>query len=297
MIRNPIREGVLTAENDGVKPLELQIGHGGTINQFIFRVRNGANAATKAAALSALKTITLEVTHKTVGTFALLNKVSTKLLQYREEFYYESLGIVNEDGILIYDPAAGVGKDEIRRDDLTLGCQDLSAMVLTPEWASDVAGVTHIEVYTDTDFNLVQPLKECIMIGRITDNVAAAGGEVEITELPTMDASYAYMAIHIEEEDDGGGNSLLVDTLTIQIDGKKYEYRDVPRDVIERLAKYGYRDPQSGFFTVDFNKEDVAQYELPAGMRQFKVIPEFAATGAPTGGSFNCWYELVRHLP
>lgn len=294
MIRNPIRLGVLTAENDGRAPLNIPTGHGGTISQLIFLVRNGAAAATIAATKTALSNLTLEVTHQKEGTFALLNKATPKYLLFREQFFYEALGITNEAGVLTYDPAAGVGKDEIRRDQLTIGCQDLTNMVLTPEWAADVTGVSHIEVWADIDYNLVQPLGEHIRVGRSTDKVLAAGGEVEITELPVMDATFGYMNIHMEEEDDGGGNSLLVDNVTIEIDGKQFPYKSVKRSVIERLLKYCYRKPQSGVFSLDFNKEDISQYVLPAGMKQFKITPEFTATGAPTGGNFNIWYELIH---
>ncbi len=293
MIRNPIKLGVLQAEANGNRPLEIEVGHGGTISQFLFRCRNGSSAATQAAILAALNTIPLDETQVNEGNFAPLNKVTPKFLNFREQLHYQALGIVNEDGMLSYDPAAGTGKDELRRDQLTLGTQDLISMTLTPEWAGSVTGITHIEVYADIDYNLVQPLGEHVRIGRLTDSVSATGGEVEMTEFPKMDARYGYNAIHIEELIDDG-DDLTVDEVTIVINGTQFPFRDVPADVIERLQKYGYRRPQAGFFTLDFNKEDVHQYFLPAGMNELKIVPSFEVTGTPTGGNFPAWYELIK---
>lgn len=297
MIRNPIKIGIIQATDGGVEHLPIPVGHNGTISQIIFMCYKNGSLVDPSDALASF---TLDATSQAEGNFTILNQLSPEFLKYRMN-RHRMPWMVPVGGILHYDPAAGMYKDEFTRNKQTLGCADLSALTIRADFLADTTTLDRIEVWVDLDYNLIQPIGEHVRISSLTDFVPAAGGKIEITELPVMDRRYGFHALHIGNSNPGSTNRLMVDKVSVVINGQRHAYRDVPTGVVEYLAMLQGRRQEVTvanklFATVDFNKEDLASYFLPAGMNEFKVIPEYVATGTPVGASVQVFYELIRKV-
>ena len=289
MIRNLQKLRSVEVSESGNKPLPIDIKHQGTIGRLAFLGFNGAALCVATAFKDALDALTLSVTHKNDGNFALVNSLTPGFMDYRHLLHYESLGLSTAAHLLHYDPAAGTGKDESRRNQLTLGTRDLKDMVLDFEFAADTTGCTRVEVWGEVDYNLKQDLGEHIRINSQDKLVPAAGGSVEISTIPFESPELCLNAFHLEEPTD-----LVVEDWTISINSKQYPLRDVRQDMINQMLKYCYRSPQAGYATLDFNKEDLPAYFFETGLGSLLVAPNFAVDGVPVTANCRLWYEQVR---
>ncbi len=288
MIRNPLKIGSVNVSDGGNEPIEIDIKHQGTFGKFIFQGWNGGTLCAGTALADALANLTLSVDHQNGDGFALLNKVTPSFLNYRDAFHYETIGVAASASQINFDPAAGVGKDEGRRNQLTIGTADLKAMTAEFQYSADTTGCTRIDIWADVDFNLKQELGDHVRIGSQSVTVPAGGGQVEISTIPFDNPNLCLNALHFEEP-----AHLSVADWTVAINSKQYPYRDVPQVIINRWLEYRYRSPQAGFATVDFNKEDVPAYFFETGLGSLLVTPNFADDGAGVTSNGRLWYEQI----
>ena len=292
MIRQPVKIGSITAEANATKNLTIPVGHKGTICGLYFMPCNGANPVTdKAVVLNSVEKLMLEVTHQTEGGFAILNDVTPELLYFRELYYGKTRGMVNEGAIITYDPSAAQRGGEAAANMRNLGTADLSDMNLRVTFNGTVTGLTRIDVYADIDYNLKANLGVHVRMAHVTAPVAATGGDVEIANLPCVDARFAYETIFIQEN---SLTNVTVDKTSFVINGSDWKFRDIPRKLFERLQVEAHRAPQTGFMSYDFAKEDNPSYFLQGGMAEIKLIPTFKAGTSPKGGNVKVWYEIIR---
>ncbi len=287
MIRNMQKIGVIQAVNNGVEDMSIPVGHNGTICGLYF-VCKGAGAVTVANVKAAISAIRLEATHDQEGGINILDDVTPERLYSRELRHGAVKGIEN-DNILSYDPSAIYGRDAENAAYLNLGCADLRDLNLRITFGASFTAVNRIEVYIDIDYNLIAKLGAHIRIGKVRPFVTAAGGEVEVTEMPKFDKRFGYAAIHIEQP-----AGLLVDSVSVVRNGNKIDMDDVPMSLLDRTAMENGRTPQADCATIDFSKEDHHAYFLPCGMNEFKVTPKFVAGSGAADSYFTVWHEVIK---
>ncbi|MBN2783790.1 MAG: hypothetical protein JXR25_03100 [Pontiellaceae bacterium] len=288
MIRNHQKVATFAIEDGATISKEIDIRHGGTFGRFLFLGFNGSALCTGTALADALSNLTLKVDHKDGDGFALANKVTPAFLDYRHKLHYETIGLSANAAMLHLDPAPGVGKDEGRRNQLTIGTTDLKAMTADLECAADTTGCTRIEVWANIDYNLKQALGEHIRIGSQSVTVPAAGGQVEISTIPFDNPKLCLQALHMQEP-----SLLSVADWTVSVNSKQYPYRDVRQDVINKELEFNYRSPQTGWATLDFNKEDVPAYFFETGLGSLLVTPNFTADVGAVTANGRIWYEQI----
>lgn len=288
MIRNPVKIGTIEAVAGATKDLSVPVGHNGTICGLYFMPKDGDNdVALVETVNNAVESILLEATSNKLGTFPILDRVTPAFLYMRELYYSATRGVVNSGAIISYDPSASYGKDEEHRILQNLGTQDLSAMNVRVVFKGVVANLTHVDVWADIDYNIIQPLGVHTRIAKMSVSVPANGGQIEVDTLPKFDPTYAYTVMHISEPE-----NLAVKSLTLLTNGTVYNHRDTPNVLLDRLATENDRSPQPGFCHLDFAKEDIARYFLPAGMSEMKLMPTFAGVGG--AGTSTVWYEVLK---
>lgn len=293
MIRVPVKIGTITAAASGVLDLPIPVGHNGTICGLFFQCFASAGTASPIANVkTAIDKINLSVTHKTEGGFSILNDVTPTFLYARELYYAQSRGLsANTTGVLHYDPSAAMRGGEAAANIRNLGTRDLSDMVLRFTFASSITNVARVDVYADIDYNLIADLGAHVRIGKVTEPVGIAGGEVEIRGLPRVDSRFGYEAIHVHS---ASLTDMTISKLSLVLNGNDWLLRDVPKEVIDRQLILQNRSPQTGFTTIDFAKEDNPAYFLNGGMSEIKLLPTFVAGGGAAAGSVAVWYETIR---
>jgi hypothetical protein len=293
MIRQPVKIGTITAAASGVLDLSIPVGHGGTICGLFLQCFASAGTASPIANVkSAIDKINLSVTHKTEGGFPILNDVTPTFLYARELYYAQSRGLsANTTGVLHYDPSAAMRGGEAAANIRNLGTKDLLDMVLRVTFASSITNVARVDVYADIDYNLVENLGAHVRIGKVTEPVGVAGGEVEVRGLPRVDARYGYETIIVHS---GGLTDMTISKVSLVINGNDWLIRDIPKEVLDRQLILQDRTPQTGFTVIDFAKEDNPAYFLPGGMNEIKVLPTFVAGGSAAAGNVSVWYEIIR---
>ncbi|MFA5689002.1 MAG: hypothetical protein WC959_07625 [Kiritimatiellales bacterium] len=290
MIRKPVKIGSIHADDGAVKDLAIPTGHRGTYCSFYFMPYDADTPVSDTAVvLDAVEKLTLEATSHTEGGFQILNDVTPEFLYFREQYYAQQRGITNTGSIITYDPSAAQRGGEAAANIRNIGTADLSDMNLRMTFKSTVADLTRIDVYADIDYNLKAKIGVHNRIAHVTAPVPAAGGVVEITNLPCVDGRYAYETMIIQEP-----SKLTADRTSLVVNGSDWQFRDIPRKLFERMQVEACRKPQSGFAVYDFAKEDSPLYFLPGGMAELKLIPEFTAAGGATAGSAKIWFELLR---
>lgn len=295
MIRQPVKIGSLTASSGAVLDLSVPVGHNGTITGFTFHCVSNAStlaASTVAQIKTAISKINLSVTHKTEGTFAILNDVSPTFLFARELYYAQSRGLAaNVDGILHYDPSAAMRGGEAASNIRNLGTRDLTDMVIRVTFGGTITGVVRVDVYAEIDYNLIADLGAHVRIAKASESVGVAGGEVEVRGLPRIDSRFGYEAIHVHS---ASLTDMTISKVSMVIDGSNWLYRDIQKEIIDRALILQNRKPQDGFTTLDFAKEDNPAYFLNGGMSEIKLLPTFVAGGSAAAGSVAVWYETLR---
>jgi hypothetical protein len=293
MIRQPVKIGTITAAASGVLDLSIPVGHNGTICGLFLQCFASAGTASPIANVkTAIDKINLSVTHKAEGGFALLNDVTPTFLYARELYYAQSRGLsANTTGVLHYDPSAAMRGGEAAANIRNLGTRDLTDMVLRVTFASSITNVARIDVFADIDYNLIADLGAHVRIGKVSEPVGIAGGEVEVRGLPRIDSRFGYEAIHIHS---ASLTDMTVSKVSLVINGNDWLMRDIPKDVIDRQLILQNRAPQTGFATLDFAKEDNPVYFLNGGMSEIKLLPTFVAGGGAAAGSVTVWYETIR---
>ena len=287
MIRNLQKLGTVQVGDGATEIMNIDVKHGGTLGRMLIKGFNGSAACDETAMPSGIANITLKADMQSGDSFALLNKVTPAFLTYRYVFFAGAVAL--NPSMLYYDPAAGTRKDEGRRNQLTIGTADMSALSMQFEFAADTTGLTRLEVWGEVDFNLVQPLGEHIRIGSQSVGVPAAGGQVEISTIPFDSASLCLQAFHMQEP----STKLLVNDWTISINSKQFPYRDVPQDVIDQMQAFAERKKFAGFATIDFNKEDVPAYFFQTGLGSLLVTPNFKALDGAVAANGRIWYEQI----
>jgi hypothetical protein len=292
MIRNPVKVGSITAAASGVLDLSINVGHKGTICGFFFQCfKSDGTESPIANVKTAIDKINLSVTHKTEGGFSILNDVTPTFLYFREQLFAATRGLTNATSCLHYDPSAALRGGEAAQNIRNLGCRDLIDMVLRVTFASSITNVARIDVYADIDYGLIADLGAHVRIAKVTTPVAIAGGDVEVINLPRVDNKFGYECLHIHS---GGLTDMTVAKLSLVLDGSKWEYRDVPKGIIDRQLILADRTPQTGFTTLDFAKEDNPAYVLSGGMSEIKLIPNLLAGAGAAAGNLAVWYEVIR---
>lgn len=293
MIRQPVKIGTITASASGVLDLTIPVGHGGTICGLFMQCFASAGTASPIANVkTAIDKINLSVTHKTEGGFPILNDVTPTFLYARELYYAQSRGLsANTTGVLHYDPSAAMRGGEAAANIRNLGTKDLIDMVLRVTFASSITNVARIDVYADIDYNLVENLGSHVRIGKVTEPVGVAGGEVEVRGLPRVDGRYGFETIMVHS---GGLTDMTISKVSLVINGNDWLLRDIPKEVLDRQLILQDRTPQAGFTVIDFAKEDNPAYFLPGGMNEIKVLPTFVAGGSAAAGNVSVWYEIIR---
>ena len=288
MIRQLQKLGTVQVADGAQEPLEIDIKHKGTIGRLLFQGFNGGNKCAGTALADALSSLTLKVDHMNGDGFALLNKATPTFLDYRHKFHYDTIGVNTSADMIHFDPAAGVGKDEGRRNQLMYGTQDLKSMTMDFDFAADTTDCTRIDLWGEVDYNLKQNLGEHLRIGSQSVTVPAVGGEVEISTIPFDNPNLCINALHMQEP-----NLLSVDEWTIAVNSKQYPLRDTRQDIINKMLEFSYRTVQAGFATLDFNKEDVPAYFFEAGLGSLLVTPNFVAGGGAVTANGRIWYEQI----
>jgi hypothetical protein len=293
MIRQPVKIGSITAAASSVVDLNIPVGHNGTICGFFMQCfASGGTASPVANVKTAIEKINLSVTHKQEGGFSLLNDVTPTFLYFRELYYAKSRGLAdNTTGVLHYDPSAAMRGGELAANIRNIGTRDLTDMVLRVSFASSITNVARIDVYADIDYNLIADLGAHVRIGKVSNPVAVAGGEVEVSNIPKFDKNFGFEALHIHS---GALTDMTISKVSLVLDGKDWKYRDIPKEVIDRQLILQDRQPQTGFTTLDFAKEDNPAYFLQGGMSELKLLPTFVAGGSAAAGNVAVWYETVK---
>lgn len=288
MLRQLEKVGSVKVGDGETEPLNIDIKHGGTLGRMIFQGFNGAVKCTGTALNDALSHLTLKTDMMTGDGFALLNQVTPTFLNYRHKFHHDTIGVNTSADMIHFDPAAGVGKDEGRRNQLMYGTNDMKSLDLDFQFAGDTAGCTRIETWVETDYNLKQNLGEHLRIGSQTVQVPEAGGNVEISTIPFGNPNLCLNAFHMEEP-----ALLSVEEWTIAINSKQFPFRDTHQDIINKMLEYNYRSPQAGFATLDFNAQDVPAYFLEAGLGSLLVTPNFLAAAGAVTANGRIWFEQI----
>lgn len=288
MIRTPISAGSLEIVANSNKGLKIPTDHGGTIDYIGLVFYNGTALVTDLAVIAAaVKSLWLRAAMKTGDAFDIIQQGLTpdKLL-HRELFYDAARGLVSSASILGFDPSTSYAKDAEHKAFLNIGCADIASLTLDVSYGAVITGVNRIEVFYDLDAAMISKLGAHSRIGWTTITVPAAGGVVDIKDLPT--GNFKYQAIHIGETAD-----MKVGKVTLQVNTSGFPLRDIPRVLNDRLLVKNDRKPQANVFSLDFAKEDYSAYFLPGAMSDFKVKPEFVAGGAAVEVVLPVWWEVI----
>ena len=282
----------LTVTAGGTEPFKLDVDHNGTYSRFAIRAFNGAEKAAEGKIEAAIDHILLNCTMDSGDSFPILNNVTPDYLNARQGHHYDCLDMVVPAHMLVFDPAAGAGKDEAMRNALTYGTLDVTSLEGDVTFAADVTGVTRIEIYAEIDFSMPQALGDHIRIGSQNVQLPAAGGKVEINTIPFGSANLPLAMLALEEP-----TKFALADWTLSINAKEFPFRDTPQDIIEVMQAYCYRTKQDGFAMVDFNKEDWARFVLEAGKGNLIVTPNVSAEGDAVATSAKIWFEQIYKAP
>lgn len=292
MIRKMTKLGSIPASAGGFEQLSVPIGHKGTFCAFYLMPRNGTAAAASVAVVNAaIAEITLRLNEEGTGNFNILPQVPPSLLYFRELFYAGLRGVANSGTVITYDPSAAWRAGEAGANIRNIGTANLKEMVIALKFQAAIAGLTHVDVYADIDYNQVTKLGAHTRIEKINPLVAGSGGKPEITSLTKIDKNFGYEAIHLHY---GALTDLTISDLSLYLNGSNAQFTDIPVDLINRSLVEAGRAPQAGYTSLDFAKEDSPLYFLDGGMGEIKLVPNFVDGGAGADGYCPIWCEIVR---
>lgn len=288
MYRTPISAGSVEVIANSNRSLKIPTDHNAVISSLSFLFYKGTTLVTdKAEVLLAVTSMWLRASMKNGQAFDIIQQGTTlDKLFHRELFYNASRGLVNSGSILEYDPSTSYAKDAEHKAYLSIGCNDISTLVLDVAFGATLNGITRVEVFYELDELMIQNLGAHSRIGWTTVTVPAAGGVIDIDTLPK--GNFKYQAIHIGEV-----ALMKVGKISLQINTTGFPMRDVPRVVNDRLLVKSDRTPQTNVFSLDFAKEDYAAYYLPGQMSDFKVRPEFVPGSGAVAVTLPIWWEVI----
>jgi len=288
MYRTPISAGSLEVIANSNRNLKIPTDHNAVISSLSFLFYKGTTLVTdKAETLLAIQSLWLRASMNNGNAFDIIQQGTTlDKLFHRELYYNASRGLTNSGSILEYDPSTSYAKAAEQKAYLSIGCADISTLVLDVAFGATLNGITRVEVFYELDELMVQNLGAHSRIGWTTVTVPAAGGVIDIDTLPK--GNFKYQAIHIGEV-----ALMKVGKISLQINTTGFPMRDVPRIVNDRLLVKNDRTPQTNVFSLDFAKEDYAAYYLPGQMSDFKVRPEFVPGSGAVAVTLPVWWEVI----
>jgi hypothetical protein len=287
MIRKLHKVGRVELVAGGPKQIDIPANLG-TITGVYFMPKNGSATPANGKTVASIATIALTAHPKNGTSFDIIKATTPAKLKIRELYYGSVFGVENSEAIVGFDPSAALFVAESTRAYMNLGGADMQKY--TAEIVSKAAldGVDAVEVFIEYD-RQVSNLGAHVRLGKVTQKVPAAGGDIEITHLPkNSNGSFQYQKIDIQIPDD-----FTADKITLEVDNGKEELRELNPTLLNRLLTEAGRTPQSGLVTLDFSKEAFANYNLPGKMEAFKIVLTLTAGVGAVESQIDIDYELL----
>jgi hypothetical protein len=242
-------------------------------------LQSGGTAVAVANMKSEVSNITLRVDGDLV-----LDATPTFLLD-RQKFYGDAIGEDNVAGVIPIEYA----KKNIRlpgeRSQLALGTQGVNQIVAEFRLGT-LSQLNKIEHYLDQTVEQ-RPAGPHLRINKFPQNFPTTGTQ-EIVTLPKEPGTGVY-GVHIE---DATGT---IDSVTVIVDGNEI-LDEVPAAVQQsRLERYG-RNPQTGYYHIDFCIQDELLGYLPMDRKDGKTIQDFRLKIKWSGAApdnYNIYLERV----
>lgn len=204
----------------------------------------------------------------------------------RQQYYGARYGAANVNGILPIDytrPYLATPAEQIRT---ALGMQGVDSYTIEIDLGAALTLDT-IEVYS---YRLAanRPLGEHLRIRRLPLNFSTIAGTHEITSMPGLrDNNIAYLAMHYYE----ATANCDFDQVTVIANDKKV-HSEVPLALNQVMLEAAGRDPQSGFYHVDFAlMNDYASRLRMGTIYDFRQEVTFSGTAAV--GSYYTYLEQL----
>lgn len=257
----------------------VEIPTTGTHHALYLRCLTSAGVAlTRAQILADIGNIILRINGETIM------ECDVQLFLDLQKYYGDADGAGNVDGIIpIYftRPHLATFSERIVT---ALGMSNVQSFTVDVV-VDAVAQLSSIEVISEVDATK-RVLGQHMRIAKHPNSFATTGLQ-EISTLPRYGNDVAYCALHIEK------NAGTFEKVTVKLGGNAI-FEDIDPNLNQVLLEKNRRTPQTGYFHVDFAKNNDFLSLLPmAGVQDFRQQITWK-TAAPT--TFNIYSETLHGL-